>query len=68
MEEDTLSERNHAQKPVDTMDKVEIDDVDSAPTTDVKRQVIYGLEDVPPWYATAVFGFQVSRVPGTLLK
>ncbi|XP_072034956.1 solute carrier family 23 member 1-like [Amphiura filiformis] len=25
---------------------------------DDKRQVVYGLEDVPPWYATILFGFQ----------
>ena len=67
MEEDTSSERKHAQKAVDTTDQVEMDDVESGPAIDVKCQVIYRLEDVPPWYATAVFGFQVSRVPGTLL-
>ena len=64
MEEDTFAERNHAKKVVDTMDQVEMDDAEPEPTTDVKRQVIYGLEDVPPWYATAVFGFQVSGVSG----
>ncbi len=26
-----------------------------------KKQVVYGLEDVPPWYATALFGFQVRH-------
>ena len=26
-----------------------------------KRQIVYDLEDVPPWYAIIVFGFQVRR-------
>ena len=30
------------------------------PETCKRRQVVYGLEDIPPWYATILFGFQVS--------
>ncbi len=39
------------------------EDVNYESTESLKGQLVYRLEDVPPWYASIAFGFQVGLQP-----